>query len=664
MFDFDTIPVKRRELRMLPDIPDTGWRPPKDFPNLSAAVRLSVDTETYDPELKDRGPGWARGSGHIVGFSIGAVDAHGNRGKWYFPIRHTVGKDLNLDETACLNFLRESMATPVPKVGTNLTYDIGWLKEYGIDVKGELHDTMFAEALLSEGTPTGLDHCAAKYLGEHKDSDLLYEWCAEAYGGNPTGAQRANIYRSPPQIAGLYGEADADLPLRIIEHQLALINAHGLSDVYRMECDLIPLMVDMRFAGMPVDLDAAERLREELATDITAGYADLHALCGVHASVNSSNDLAKVFDAVGLPYPRTEHGNPSFVKEFLEGQTHPVARQILKVREMEKIRGTFVQSYILDSHVNGKVHGQFHQLKGDDGGAKTGRFASSNPNLQNIPSRTELGLRVRSCIVGEQGHDGLLAKDYSSVEYKVLAHFAVGEGSEEVRRILNDDPSTDYHQIVMDMILNMTGIQLTRKHTKNINFASLYGAGAAKIALMLGCSLKEAEELLEAYHKGAPYVQATMDDCMATADRDGHIRTIMGRMTRFDKWEPMAYDEDAIPLPFDQARSRYGNRIRKAGLYKATNYKIQGTAAEVMKAGMLACYKSGVFNVTGVPIATVHDELVFSLRERTQEQHEAYQEIERLLVGTIPLRLPLTMDTEMARDWGSVKETDFGRIAA
>lgn len=662
LFDCADIKVKRRELRRLPDIPDTGWLPPAAFPNLSAATHLSVDVETYEPDF-DNGPGWSKGIGHIVGFSVGAK-AGNSVGKWYFPTRHTVGAELNLDEAQCMGWLKEQMKDNRPKAGANLTYDLGWLQEYGVEVGGNLYDTTFAEALLSPGTPVSLDHCAAKYLGEHKVSDDLYQWCADAYGGNPTGKQRSNIWRAPPQLVGFYGESDADLPLRVMEAQYPLLQRDGLEDVFRMECDLMRLMVAMRYKGMPVDLDKAEQLHDELEGDLVNEYAKLYQQTGIHASVNSGKDLARIFDTASIPYPYTDEGNPSFVKEFLEGVEHPIAKQILRVREYEKIRGTFVKSYILDSHVNGKVHGQFHQLKGDAGGAKTGRFASSCPNLQNIPSRTELGLRVRGLFVGEEGHAGVLAKDYSSVEYRILTHYAVGSSGDAVRQRFNDDPNTDYHQVVIDLIRDVTGIELSRKPAKNINFGTLYGAGIKKIAGMLKIGFKEAEELLEAYHKGAPYVKATMEYFMEQADQQGFITTIMGRRSNFDLWEPVKYSPDVKAVSYEIARARWGLGIKRAGLYKSTNYAIQGTAAEIMKNGMLQCWKQGIFDTTGVPIATVHDELVFSLIDRSSQQEEAYKEMEYILANNIKLKIPLTMDTEVANDWGSVSSTTWGSLAA
>ncbi len=270
LFGDDEIGPQRRKtvIKQLPMTPETGWRPPASFPNLSAARVLSFDVETWEPDF-DHGPGWGRGKGHIVGIGIGADDGCGNRGKWYFPMRHEVEPQFNLDPTHVINFSRDALQTPlIPKVGANLTYDVGWLTEEDIYVEGDLHDVQFAEALLNEDGQVNLDHLGFKYLSIGKQGELMYRWQAEAYGGSANDKQRENIYRTSPRLVGPYGEGDVDLPLDIINCQGPMMQREGLLDVYRMECDLIYLMVRMRLAGVSVDIPAAERLYAQLGLDL------------------------------------------------------------------------------------------------------------------------------------------------------------------------------------------------------------------------------------------------------------------------------------------------------------------------------------------------------------------------------------------------------------
>ena len=301
-------------VRVMPPIPDTGWLPPTYLPDLSRARVISIDCETYDPELLDHGPGWARGKGHIVGVSVGADGG----GRWYFPIRHEVEPEHNWPPETVLAWLRDTLANPAqPKVGANLMYDVGWLRHEGVTVAGELVDVQYAEALLDERAEVALETLAQKYLGEGKESSLLYRWCADFYGGKPNGAQRANIYRSPPRLVGPYAESDADLPLRVAVAMYPHLVREGMVDLFRMECDLIPMLIDMRFAGVTVNIPRAEELRKTLAEREKLEAAKLRDLVGFDVDVNSAETLARVFDKVGLGYSKTAKGKPSFTFFFL-----------------------------------------------------------------------------------------------------------------------------------------------------------------------------------------------------------------------------------------------------------------------------------------------------------------------------------------------------------
>lgn len=644
-----------REL-IRPEVPDTGWKAPTDFPNLDAATVLAIDVETYDPELESSGPGWARGVGEIVGFSIGAMDALGNIGHWYFPIRHRDTPEDNLDPERCLTWLAEQLSDERPKVGTNITYDVGWLLQEGIKINGPLFDVSFAEALLDERARVGLEHLAAKYLGERKVSNLLYQWCADYYGGNATDRQRKNIYRSPPSLVGPYAEADASLPLRIIDKQWPLLDKEGLLDLFHMECELIPLMVEMRMAGVPVDIAHAEKLYDDMGVEVVDLNARVAALVGFHVNVNSSDDLSRAFDAMGIPYSRTApsanypDGQPSFTAGFLEGQTHPLGQLVVDIRQREKLRGTFIKSYILDNHVNGVVHGTFNQLRGEKGGTRSGRFSSDSPNLQNIPTRTELGKQIRRAFADK--HRPWRKYDYSQIEYRFLVHFAVGPGSDEIRAAYNSDPDLDYHKITHGMIQRITGLDLIRAYVKNINFGLIYGEGETSLSHNLGVTLAKGREMFKAYHEAVPYAKATMEAASKEAETYGVITTILGRKSRFDMWEPAGYGAKGVPLRYEAALNKYG-RIKRAYAYRALNRRLQGSAADQMKRAMWQCYRDGIFAETGVPRLTVHDELDFI---DNGGKDKAFREMQHVMETCIPLRIPVKADYEVGPNWGDVKE--------
>lgn len=643
--------------RPMPSIPETGWLPPTTLPNLDDAVVISLDTETYDPELLDHGPGWARNKGHVIGVSIGAADRYGNRGKWYFPIRHETMPEHNWDAEVVFHWLRHVLSNPkVPKVGANLQYDIGWLRHEGVEVAGELVDVQYAEALLDEAALVELETLGQKYLNEGKESNKLYEWLSDWFGGKPNGTMRKYLYKAPPCLVGPYAESDADLPLRLAQVMFPLLEKENLLSLFQMECKLIRLMVDMRFEGVQVDVDKADQLRETLQVRSDNILDELRRKVGFDVNVNAPDSLAMVFDELGLGYSRTAKGNPSFTKGFLETVDHPVAEMIREVRKCDKLRGTFIESYILNSHINGKVYGSFHQLRGEGGGTRSGRFSSSAPNLQNIPSRDdELAPMIRGLFIPDPGHVAWRKYDYSQIEYRMLIHYAIGDAGDKIRQYFNANPDTDYHVYAQEVVQQATGVLIDRKPIKNINFGLIYGMGVATLAQGLKMSKKEASSLMDAYFQGVPFAKPTMDAAMEEAQKLGVITTVLGRKSRFDLWEPSDWGDQRIALPYEKALRSYGGKIQRAYTHKALNRRLQGSAADLMKVAMLKCYEDGVFDVTGVPRLTVHDELDFS---DPGGKDEAFKEMKHIMETALPLNVPVKAVGEIGPDWGHVKDLE------
>jgi DNA polymerase-1 len=678
LFDgLELVTKKAAHIQALPPVPDTGWKPPTEFPNLSAAVGLSIDVETKDPELMQAGPGWARHKGHIVGYSLAAVDRQGNRGKWYFPMRHEVEGHDNMDVRQCLSFAQHWLGNPqLPKVGANIMYDIGWFDEEGVTVRGPFHDVQFAEAILDNNAlSVGLETLAQKYLGEGKKTEWLKDWIMAAYKPAPS-KWRGEIYRTPPRLVGYYGEGDADQPLRIIEKQWPLIAAERLGGIYDLEHGIIPMLIAMRKAGTYTDVPRAEAFTRELQGDIQNLYAKIEHEYGyrlVNTKGDESSDsrqIGKLLDHLGVSYPRTKAGNASITKEWLEVLTHPVADDILAIREHEKIDSTFVRSYILDKNVKGFLYPLFHPLRGETNGTFLGRFSSSDPNLQNIPSRTDLGKRVRKLFVPDPGHHGWRKHDYSQIHYRILAHYAVDDprgvqgGAEALRQSYINDPDMDYHRKVYNEVAPLMGwsttdeevIAVKRRPIKNVNFSLLYGVGKETMVYkyLKGMSQGEVNAFFDAYYQGAPYVKPTMAAIAAEAEQYGYITTLRGRRVRFNLWEPRGYNKDrnAPPLPYEKALAHYGSFIQLAYLYRAVNYKFQGSEPDIMKAGMLACWNSGVFDYTGVPRLTVHDELDWSVRDDSPQMREAFAFIKHTMETTTRMRVPIKVDATEGATWG------------
>jgi len=647
MFWQDKLPEKGKRAplnRPMPPIPETGWIAPTDFPNLSAAKALAIDTETWDPDLMTSGPGWGRGRGHIVGVSIAVPDGTG----WYFPVRHEVEREANLDPANVFGWLKSVLETNVPKIGANLLYDLGWLKTEGIDVRGPFYDVQHAEALLdSEAPDVSLDSLAAKYLARGKESSMLYQWCSDFYGGQPNDRQRANIYRSPPRLVGPYAEADATLPMAILHHQWALMSRNDVHRVFDLESRLIPLLLRMRWQGVPVDIPAAERFHERLSAEMKVLLASLKEHAGMSVSPYSSAEMAKAFTQAGLSFPRTEKGAPSFTAPYLETVNHPLASIALEYKRKAKLQATFIKGYLLDSHVNGRIYCEFNQLKSDDSGARSGRFSSSNPNLQNIPVRSEEGKLIRELFVARVRWRKF---DYSQIEYRMLAHHAVGPGSEGIRIRYRQNPDTDYHKTTGDMLQQLLGLELDRRPVKTINFGLIYGMGKPELIKRLKLGEVAGENLFDAYHQAVPFARATAQAASNEASQKGYIRTILGRRSDFNMWSPVRFNPTAQALPFAEALMTYG-KIQRAFTHKALNRKLQGGAADVMKKAMVDVYEAGIFDEVGYPLLTVHDELDFD--DVGDLDNPAWKDMIRLMENGIPeISVPIKVDMDIGKNWG------------
>lgn len=650
----DEIPARGKRFRPNPQppVPRTGWVMKNRFPDLSGAKVVCFDLETYDPALKDYGPGWGRGAGHIIGVALATDDGF----KQYYPIRHEGYENHNPQEV--LNYCREQLGRAhQPKLGHNIIYDLGWMAEEGVHVCGEIHDTWSAEKLLDHGSSAALEDVGQRYLGEGKESDALYEWAWTAFGqGKPKNRSEmrklamANLYRCPPSLVGFYAESDTALPLEIAPLQFAELDRLGLWEVYRMECDLIPILVQMRLAGVSVDLDAAERAHKQINLSAKDLQQQVDKIAGRPTNTGSPVDMEKVFTSLKIPFNRTENGKMSLTGEFMRGVTHPVGKMIVDLEELKKYNSTFIENAILNSNVNGKIHGQFNPLR-----AVTGRMSASNPNLQQVPSRNGLAKVVRAIFVPDAGHNHWRKVDYSSVESRILAHFAVGQNSNKLRKQYNDDPFTDYHQFTIDMVKRVTGIEIVRKHAKIINFGLCYGASEKKLASMLGISLEEAAPLFEAFHSGLPYVKATMAGASEFVGENGYSRTVLGRRANFYYWEPKFSSKGLsrpVPLKFDQAVQAYGSNIRRAHLHKAVNAIIQGSAADLMKSAMVKCHKAGLFDSVGFPRLVVHDELDWSIQEGVDEK--AFQEILWTMENAIQFKVPIKVEAEWGPNWSQL----------
>lgn len=426
---------------------------------------IAIDTETYDPDLKEKGPG-VRRDGYVAGLAIGTDGGE----RFYLPMRHKLGG--NLAPEHVLSWAKINLTRPnQPKVGANLLYDLDYLEQEGVKVEGPFHDVQIAEPLLDENKMSyALEVLGMEYLAEGKKDGALYQWCADSYGGKTTReGQATNIWRAPTTLVGPYAEGDVDLPLRIIGLQREELEKQGLTELFTLESELMPMVLAMRRRGVRVNVEAAEKFHETATAEIKRITADLG-----HINVNAGEDLVRLCKKEGIQYPTTDKGNPSFRKDWLLHNPHPKMRQVSEVRTLMKLRDTFVKGYILGCNINGRIHCSFNQLRSDDSGTVSGRFSSSDPNLQNIPTRTAMGKAIRAMFLPEE--DEIWGRfDWSQIEYRLLTHYAMGTGSEEARETYRSKPDTDFHQMTCNLLNRLVSID--RSAAKNINFGLCIAKG-------------------------------------------------------------------------------------------------------------------------------------------------------------------------------------------
>ena len=585
--------------------PRSKWLPPRELPDLSSAELIGLDVETCDPNLLQQGPGGVRNDGRLVGISV-ATDT-GFKG--YFPIGHEGGD--NLDRDAVLAWARALLGGTQTKVGANLLYDLEWLRATGIEVGGSLIDIQVAEPLINEERQGSfsLDALAGYYLGKQKDETLLNE-AAQAHGVDP----KSGLWKMPARFVGPYAEADAQLPLEIWQKQEKIISDKGLWKIFELESKLLRVILDMRFKGVPIDLDKAQRLAIETSKEEDQTLSAIYQEAEFKVSPWSALELAEAFNRLKIWYPKTEKGNPSFTSYWLNNHTHPFAKKIAHYRKINKMRRDFIEGLCLKMSHKGRIYAQFHSLRKDSDGTRSGRFSSSTPNLQQIPARDEhWGPLIRSLFLPEEGMKWACL-DYSQQEPKVLMHYAYLrklKGSQDAVQMYLDNPDTDFHQMVADMA------KIKRKQAKTINLGMFYGMGPYKLSQTLDMSLDDAKPLFEQYHQRVPFVRQLAHECTMAINHKGHIRTLLGRHRH-------------LPRDFN---------------YKALNALIQGSSADMIKKAMIDLHDIGV-----VPHVTVHDELDFSVHN--EKEATVYKEV---MESCVPLVLPLKVDVEIGPNWGEIK---------
>ena len=612
---------------------DSDWICPSEYPDLSQAKEIAIDLETKDPNIKTKGSGWATFDGGIVGFAVAAFDQ-----QWYFPIQHDAGG--NMDVAITTAWMQDVLKTPATKIFHNASYDVGWLLVNGFEIKGKIVDTMIAAAIVNENRFSfSLNACAKDYLGEIKNETFLNEKAKE-WGIDP----KADLWRLPAGYVGFYAEQDAGLTLRLWQRLKQEIMKQDLHDVWEMEMELLPILIEMRQRGIRVDEAKAHSLKKEFKQKESVVLKKIKDETTISVDIWAARSVAQVFDRIGVEYPRTtKTEEPSFTQNWLINCNNPIAQLIREAREINKFHSTFIDSIQRFVH-KGRIHSEINQLRSDQGGTVSGRLSYSNPNLQQIPARNkEFGDKIRSLFLPEEGKQWG-SFDYSQQEPRLVAHYAASvnedfTGADEFIEAYKNE-AADFHQIVADM----AGI--SRTQAKTINLGLFYGMGKAKLGRELGISKDNAENLLNKYHSRVPFVKKLAEAVTNSASKYGFIRTIRGRKCRFDMWEPATFGMNKA-MQYEEAKAIYGNNIRRAFTYKALNRLIQGSAADQTKQAMIDCYKAGF-----MPLLQIHDELCFSIGN--EKELETVKE--RMENAVESLKVPSKVDIALGRSWGEAKE--------
>ncbi|MDI1252392.1 DNA polymerase I [Thermomonas sp.] len=583
---------------------------------LQAADEFAFDTETDSLDSM---------RANLVGISFSVETGKA----CYIPLAHEIPGTVQLPREAVLDALRPALADAGKrKLGQNGKYDIHVLRRHGIDVAGYADDTMLESFVLNAGiTRHDMDSLAQRHLGY---TTIKYQ---DVVG---KGAKQIGFAQVALDDATRYAAEDADITLRLHQVLKPQIEADaGLLSVYRdIEMPLVPVLARVEANGVLIDADELRRQSADLSRRMLAAQQKATELAGRTFNLDSPKQLgALLFDELKLPaMVKTPGGAPSTNEEALEAiaDQHELPRIILEYRGLAKLRSTYTDK--LPEMINpdtGRVHTSYHQA-----GAATGRLSSSDPNLQNIPIRSEDGRRIRTAFIAPPGRK-LVACDYSQIELRIMAHL-----SEDPALLRAFAAGADIHRATAAEVFGKTLDEVSaneRRAAKAINFGLMYGMSAFGLAKQLGIARGEAQDYIALYFSRYPGVRDFMERTREQAREQGFVETVFGRR-----------------LTLDYIHSR--NAAQRAGAERAAiNAPMQGTAADIIKRAMIDidAWLAGQGNEAGkIPalmLLQVHDELVFEVDEAFLPT--LLEQVPARMAAAAALRVPLVVDTGVGDNW-------------
>lgn len=614
------------------------WKPVEELPELHGVV--GFDTETKDPGITDhRGSSWAfPGEGFVCGASFAPLDGE----PFYIGIRHADG---NIDPERFKRWLRAQAAKPdVTFAMANAPYDTGWaMNDLGVTFANTPYDVQGMATLIDENKRTyALDALGKEWLGYGKDDTDMIR--AATTGGirHPM----SNMDKMPTWLVDKYGIRDAVLTIGCFAKMMPVLEQLGLQRVLELERESVMVAVDMRRRGVRVDLDKADQLRTAYSKERDELLEQVQAITGVALTAWDNSAIARALrlENPDVKLERTSTGKESVRAGVLESMATPVANMIVRARKLDKVVSTFLNGYIFGHVRNGRIHADFNptrrsnDLDDSEVGVGGARFSSSNPNMQNIPNRTEEGRAVRECMVGEEGEDWMKL-DYSSQEPRLTVHFAYlakCRGAADMVARYVKDPNTDLHGETAALM------NISRKVAKPINLGITYGMQGAKLCHELGLPTEfvyierlartievagqEGKELLRKHSLAVPFVKEVFDLARNTAAKRGYVKTIMGRHCHFEK---------------------VGDEYMWT--YKALNKIIQNSAAEQMKQALIMMRRANI------PfLISVHDEAGLS-RPRGEVGDRLQKDCTEIMEQAVTLSVPSVADVKVGASWGTVE---------
>ena len=582
---------------------------------LNKARVISFDTETTSTEEM---------KADIVGISLAVKEGEG----YYIPVGHNAGTNLTLKKV--LSALSDPMTDPkIGKIAHNAKYDYIVLAKLGLVVSPLTFDTMLAEFIIDPSSRhLGLKNLASVKLGEEMTH------IEELIG---KGKKQVSMADVAIESVSPYAIADAETTLRLMPLQvkeLKRVNGEKLLD--EIDMPLTPVLADMEMTGILLDLPFFDKMSKELTKRLNEIEKQVFDSVGKPFNINSTQQLSDVlFTRLGLEPPdkgnKTASGHYSTaagVLEMLSGK-HPVVDLVLEHRELSKLKSTYLDALppAVDSH--GRVHTSYGQI-----GAVTGRLSSNNPNLQNIPIRTETGRRVRNGFIAARGNV-LLAVDYSQIELRIVAHMAQDEGMLAAFRA-----EEDIHATTAGAIYGVSPEAVTkemRRHAKAINFGLIYGMSAFGLTRSTDLTLAEAETFVKTYFEKFPGIKKYLDGIRKQAAQQGYVETLLGRRRYFPALQ-----------------SKQNVQIKNREEREAINAPIQGTAADIMKIAMLkiptALKKA---KLKAKMLLQVHDELVLECPK--DEMEKTAKVVQETMANAYELDIPLSTEARFGANWGEMK---------